>query len=510
MLSPLEAALCAAALAAGLTGAWSPCGFSMVDTIASGRRAHGSGTTAAALATFAVGAVAGGVATYATLGLLGAALATHGEGLAGLAAIAVAAAAAVGEARGVRIVPQIRRQVPEPWRRTMPLPAATALYGGLLGLGFTTFVLTLAVWALAGISIALGNPLLGAAIGAAFGAGRAMPVVLIVPLHDRPLGARLADLMAERPAILRGFRLADAVALAACAVALTADDAAAAPATLAPRATDPSVAGRSIAWQEPGGGGVLRRGAETVRLPGTHPAVGGSLVAWRVGDHVTIARIDTLAPVGGFTAAGVDKLAVSDRWIVHRARDPRGRDLIVARPIVQPAAPRVVASVPPPAEIGRPALEGDVLAFHVASSRLSRILEVDLATGSRRTVRVSRRLALLNPSITPRRMLYVTATACGQELRVERREPRPAGGAAATPDVLGGVLLRGAPPGRRDRGFEGGHTSQGSEPSSCPQRARPPPRATLWTTAPCARAAYVTLLRATPAGTRATIVRVRR
>ena len=42
-----------------------------------------------------------------------------------------------------RIVPQIRRQLPEHWRRAMPMPLAAALYGVLLGLGFTTFVLTL-------------------------------------------------------------------------------------------------------------------------------------------------------------------------------------------------------------------------------------------------------------------------------------------------------------------------------------------------------------------------------
>jgi hypothetical protein len=152
----LSVALGAVALVAGLTGTWSPCGFSMVDTLAAtgpgGRR--GSVT---ACATFAVGALAGGVATFAGLSGVGALLHTTGSGTAAIAAVAVALAAAAAEARGVRIVPQIRRQVPEPWRRVMPLPLAAALYGVLLGLGFTTFVLTFAVWALAGIAIALGD-----------------------------------------------------------------------------------------------------------------------------------------------------------------------------------------------------------------------------------------------------------------------------------------------------------------------------------------------------------------
>ena len=40
----------------------------------------------------------------------------------------------------------------------MPVPLAAGLYGVLLGLGFTTFILSFAVWALAGIAVALGDP----------------------------------------------------------------------------------------------------------------------------------------------------------------------------------------------------------------------------------------------------------------------------------------------------------------------------------------------------------------
>ena len=39
----------------------------------------------------------------------------------------------------------------------------------LLGLGFTTFVLSFAVWALAGISLAADSVILGVVVGAAFG-----------------------------------------------------------------------------------------------------------------------------------------------------------------------------------------------------------------------------------------------------------------------------------------------------------------------------------------------------
>jgi hypothetical protein len=208
-----------AALAAGITGAWSPCGFSMVETLAPHGYARRLRTSLAACATFALGALAGGAVTFGGLALVGAALGAGGPVALGLAAV-VAVAAAAAEARGLRIAPQIRRQVPEAWRRVLPVPLAAAGYGVLLGLGFTTFVLSFAVWALAGTSIALGDPALGLAMGLAFGTGRALPVICLAPFAGTDRGGAITAAMCERPAILLGLRRVDAVALAACAVAL--------------------------------------------------------------------------------------------------------------------------------------------------------------------------------------------------------------------------------------------------------------------------------------------------
>jgi hypothetical protein len=213
----LAAALALTALVAGVTGAWSPCGFSMIDTLGQGGR--GGRATWLACATFTVGAVAGGVLTFGALSLLGAALQTRGAALALVAAALVAALAAAGEWAGVRVVPQIRRQVPESWRRMMPLPLVGALYGLLLGLGFTTFVLTLEVWALAGISVALGSPAAGVLIGVAFGLGRAVPVVAMAP-RLAGAGGRMLTSMLERPILLRRARLADGALLTCLALVL--------------------------------------------------------------------------------------------------------------------------------------------------------------------------------------------------------------------------------------------------------------------------------------------------
>jgi hypothetical protein len=215
----LTALLSIAALAAGVTGAWSPCGLSMVETLAPNGYARRLRTSLAACATFALGALAGGAVTFGGLALAGAALDAGGPAAAGAAAV-VAVAAAAAEARGMRIVPQVRRQVPDAWRRVLPVPLAAAGYGVLLGLGFTTFVLSFAVWALAGTSIALGDPALGLAIGLAFGTGRALPVVCLAPFAGTERGVAITAAMCERPVILLALRRVDAVALAACAVAL--------------------------------------------------------------------------------------------------------------------------------------------------------------------------------------------------------------------------------------------------------------------------------------------------
>ena len=336
----LEAVLLAAGLIAGVTGAWSPCGFSMVDTLAPHGYAGRLRTTLVACVTFAAGALAGGVATFGGLALLGQAI-----GAGGAAAIAVAAAialaAAAGEARGVRIVPQVRRQVPESWRRALPLPLAAGLYGILLGLGFTTFILSFAVWALAGVSVALGDPALGLLVGLGFGIGRTLPVVILAPLAGTERGAGAHAAMAERPAILRALRVADAAALAACAAALWAAPAQAA-AVFAVPATDPSADGAVVAFQEPGAGGVIARPGARQATPGPHPAVGGGL-----------ARVDRPGDRRG-------PLAVRPRVRLHAAGGGRRRRRLgrLGRLALQRRRPRRAERLAAAARPGGPARGG--------------------------------------------------------------------------------------------------------------------------------------------------------
>ena len=73
-MDPLPAALALAGLLIGATGTWSPCGFSMIETVGPTGHTGGPRATLAACATFAPAAVLGGAITFGLLGWVGEAL----------------------------------------------------------------------------------------------------------------------------------------------------------------------------------------------------------------------------------------------------------------------------------------------------------------------------------------------------------------------------------------------------------------------------------------------------
>ena len=129
-----------------------------------------------------------------------------------LAATVVAGGGDRSDAIGLRVRPQIRFQVPERWRRTMPLPRALFLYGLLLGTGLTTFVPAAAAWALPALSLALGDVTGSLAIALGFAAGRALPVLVLAARGEETA-------LAERPQGLRVLRLLTAASLLLALVA---------------------------------------------------------------------------------------------------------------------------------------------------------------------------------------------------------------------------------------------------------------------------------------------------
>jgi hypothetical protein len=425
VLSGLEIALAVAALLVGLTGTWSPCGFSMIETIGPTGHTGGRRTAVAASLTFVPGAVAGGLLTFGALAAFGALLHATGP-IAYLAAAAIAVLAAIAEARGTPIAPQIRRQLPEHWRRVMPMPIAAALYGVLLGLGFTTFVLSFGVWALAGISFAVGDLHIGLLIGAAFGVGRAIPIGLLAPIADRPLGIRATELMAVRPGLYRGVRLGDALALLAAAAVLTSAGTASAARTDAVDGADPSAEGADLAWQLSNRAGILRRGDQKLSLPGADPAVGGPFAAVIADDGVRLLDRTTLKVITEFSAPGVDAVAVSEEWLVYRVhRD--GRDVMLARPLVHPESPGEETTITAESglgQLGRPGLDASLVVFAVAKPHVNRIVKYGLDSRKGRTILASRQDALSNPAVRRgkkvTKLAYVRTSRKRQRLVVKR------------------------------------------------------------------------------------------
>ena len=419
-MSGLEVVLAVAASLAGLTGTWSPCGFSMIETIGPVGHSGGPATTLAACITFTLGALAGGILTFGSLALAGSIVHGADDRLAyGLAAL-LALAAAIAEVRGVPIAPQLRRQLPEHWRRLMPMPLAAALYGVLLGLGFTTFVLSFGVFALAGIAFAVGEPAVGVVLGLAFGIGRALPIALTAPVADREVGIRVTELMAERPAIYRGFRLGDGLALLASAAALlTAVPASASRVEQRP-AADPAVDGRTFAYQRPDRSGFIEDAGGDLALAGADPALGDGRLAVRRGEQIAILDAAKLEELGRVTAPGADAIAVSSRWVVWRARVD-GRDYLRARQIDDPRRPGPQKSLERPArnsQLGRPSLDADRLVYARASQRENTIVKRLLGARGRATVVRSRVHGLSNPTLRGDDLLYVRHTARADLLKL--------------------------------------------------------------------------------------------
>lgn len=446
-------ALALAGLLAGLTGTWSPCGFSMIDTLGPAGHAGGRRRTFGACATFALGAPIGGAITFGGLAAIGAAL--QGGGAALGVAVAIAVVAAALDALGIRIAPQLRRQVPEAWRRVLPLSLAAFLYGILLGLGFTTYVLSFALPALAAVSVAVADVPLGLVLGVAFGAGRALPIVVLAPLTRHALGVRAITAMADRPALLRTTRLVDALALLGVAGALAGGTAHAAAAQVAAPATDPSADGGALAWSVPGADGILAAGGAITPIGGRLPALGGGRLAFVAPDGtVTVVDRATGAALPVPAAAGADVLAVSARWLAWRVPNP---DRLIVLDLATPGAtPRAITSVRAPGSLSRPALSGDRLAWATATTRGSRIRALDLALPGARstTLRREARALLTAPALYGEQLLYVRAAGRHQELRL----------ATATPGRGGRVLLRTGGLAARDGGRGHGHTHQGVRP----------------------------------------------
>jgi hypothetical protein len=276
------------------------------------------------------------------------------------------------------------------------------------------------------VSLAVGDPSLGLVVGACFGVGRAIPILVLAPLAGRPAGFRATELMCERPGVYLGLRRGDAAALAISALALiVVPGSAGAAGTSISHAADPSATADALLFQRLGGPAVMSRGGPEITLPGSHPAIGGRFVATVQGNSVLLFDRGTLAPLAQVDAPGADAIAVSDNWLAYRSGDA-----IFIRYIANPAAPAPplqVASQGGSGQVSRPAIDGNLLLFATATPRGSRVVQRVMGTRKHRALVRSPRLLLFDPSVNGRSFAYVRTDARHSRLMVRRRHAHGAG-----------------------------------------------------------------------------------
>jgi len=264
-------------------------------------------------------------------------------------------------------------------------------------------------------------------------------------------------------------------------VALAAGGASAATRVASPGG-DPSVEGTDLVWQEPGVGGFLLRNGQQTQLPGNDPALGDTRIAWHVDEAVTVADSATLTPVLQEAIPGVQKLAVSDEWLVYRIA-VSGKEELRAQSLADPTSTKTLTQAKAPGRLGRPSLSDDLVLYHVAGPGGSALFFYDLSTGKRRQLRSSKVAQLLNPARLGGKLLYVRLARCSQQLRL----------GALDANGAGRVLYKLPPLAGQDAGHERSHTRQG-EHLPCAHPPKPTSRM-LWTTALSGTDAYVTVLR---------------
>ena len=375
---------------------------------------HGVRRWLVAVAAFAAGSVAAGAALGWALGWASARAGGGGEHGAWAAAVVVAAYAA-REAGLLRLpVPQLRHQVPQRWRELLPLPATAFLYGAGLGVGFVTYV-PVATLAAVAAAIALADPGAGMAAMAAFGAGRAIVLVLATAgLRDWDAAAdrfeRAGGWLRERGGVLR---TANAGALAALAglLAVTGVPAAATAAIqldLGSRhVADPSPGpGHVLAWDQIAGGvvqGKLRVNGVVNDLPGKTPDVDGTRVVVDTGNAFEIIDTGTLAVMRTLPLRGTEP-ALFDHWLVYRRETTRRRLILYNLGTNQS---RVIASVKMRSDLGEPDISGSRVVYSVTGHRRSSIRIYRIDRGITKRVLQTPIWAYSHPSIGGTTVVYV-------------------------------------------------------------------------------------------------------
>ncbi len=160
-------------------------------------------------------------------------------------------------------------------------------------------------------------------------------------------------------------------------------------------------------------------------LPGHDPATGGPLVATVEGDEVAILDRETLSELGRVRAPGADGLAIGPSWLAIRTYRS-GRDRVAIAPLGERGAPtgplRTVGVAKRPAQLSRPALDGNKLVLAVAKKGRNLLVRYTLRPNGkpgRKVLLASRDHGISAPSIEGKAIAYVLSSRRKQALMVK-------------------------------------------------------------------------------------------
>ena len=370
-----------------------------------------------AIALFALAAILASATLGAVLGLVGSLIGTR-PALIGAAALAFLAL--LRETAILPLpIPQSRRQVPERWQYELPLPLWSTGYGAGLGVGFLTFQPVATFWVACAAALALGRPLAAAGCFALYGAGRAFMATW--PRRREPNGpAAVEKLVGRAPVVSR----ANAVVLALAVVLLAIAPAAGAAVTSLGRGFDPAADGQTLARARMDSGTIKvlvnppdPDPTDTIS-PANAPALDGDYLAYE--DDAGIKVIDWRNDSPVRELDGPYSHPALDYPLLAYIRDDGAHERLVLTDISKPNLDeQVIASVRSAADLGRPALRGDRLAWHRIVHGGSAIYVLNLATHNRRAIKRTNVWMEANPSVTSRRIVWVEHRPQGSYLRMK-------------------------------------------------------------------------------------------
>jgi hypothetical protein len=188
-------------------------------------------------------------------------------------------------------------------------------------------------------------------------------------------------------------------------------------------ASDPSVAGPTLAFAKgQSDAAFVTEGHGPEALIGTDPSIADKFAAVIDGQNVRILGRPGFAEVDSFGAPGVDAVAVSNNWITYRTRT-EGRDRLIARKLNDAGVagePKSIAAAGQPSQVSLPGLDGNTLVYAILTRKSSRIVEASLKKMNRDVVISSEFSQLSNPSVRGSSLLYVRGTRAHWELRLKK------------------------------------------------------------------------------------------